>query len=120
MIDAEFDIKTLFNPIDLINLFIGLALVLAAVMSVYYMFYGGLSLIFSGGNDDKIKEAMGTIRYAIIGLIVTLLAVGFIYLLGNLTDIAVSDYINFERMFELLTGLADRIFNGPNTASMFD
>ena len=88
--ETAFNIQTLFNPIDLINLAIGLALLAAAVLSVYYMFYGGIALILSGGNDEKIKEAMGTIRYAIIGLIVTLLAVGFIYLLGNMTNVAVA------------------------------
>lgn len=113
----EFNIQTLFNPIDLINLFIALALVFAAALSVYFMFYGGFALILSNGADDKIKDAMGTIRYAIIGLVVTLLAVGFIYLLGNLTNVAVAEYINFDRMFELLLGLSDRLFNGPNSAS---
>lgn len=116
---TSFDIQTLFNPIDLINLAVALALVTAAVLSIYYMFYGGIALILSGGNDDKIKEAMGTIRYSIIGLVVTVLAVGFIYLLGNMTNVAVSEYINFDRMFEMLKGLGDRLINGPNTASIF-
>lgn len=117
--ESGFKIQTLFNPVDLINLAIAIALFVAAFLSVYNMFYGGIALILSGGSDDKIKEALGTIRYAIIGLVVTVLAVAFIYLLGNMTDVAVSQYINFDRMFELLKGIGDRLINGPNTASVF-
>lgn len=115
--ESNFEIQTLFDPVYLINLFIALALLFAATMSAYYMFYGGIALILSGGQDDKIKEAMGTIRYAIIGLVVVGLAILFIFLLGNFADFPVIEYINLETMWEVLKGVGEKVFNGPNTAS---
>ncbi len=109
-------INQTFNIIDLLNLAIGLAMVLAAALSIYYMFTGGISLILSGGQDDKIKEAVNTIRYAVIGLVITVLAFVFIYLLGNVFEVQVSEYINIERIYNILSAVFDRIVNGPNSS----
>lgn len=106
-----------FNIIDLINLAIGLAMVFAAALSIYYMFSGGISLILSGGQDDKIKEAVNTIRYAVIGLVITVLAFAFIYLLGNVFDVQVGEYINVERIYNILSSVFERVVNGKNSSS---
>lgn len=105
-----------FNIIDIINLAIGLAMVFAAVLSIYYMFSGGISLILSGGQDDKIKESVNTIRYAVIGLVITVLAFAFIFLLGNVFDVAISKYIQIDKIYAVLASLFDRVMNGPNTS----
>jgi len=118
--NGQFNVATLFNIIDLVNIFIGIAWFIAAFLSVYYMFYGGISLILSGGDDKKTSEAMASIRYAIIGFVVTLLSIGFIYLLGNVMGVQVAEYINIERIYTLMMGVGERIFLGPNSASMFD
>jgi hypothetical protein len=115
--DSAFTIQTVFDPIFLLNLGIGLFLSFAAVLCIYYMFYGGLALIFSSGDDEKIKSAMGTIRYAVIGLVVAFLALGFIFLLGNVANFAVGEYISFERIRDALTLVFERLFNGPNSAA---
>ncbi len=116
----QFSVATVFNLIDLLNIFIGVAWLIAAALSVYYMFYGGISLILSGGDDKKISDAMGSIRYAIIGFVVTILSIAFIYLLGNVMGVQVAEYINIERIYTLMMSLGERIFLGPNSASMFD
>jgi len=105
-----------FNIVDLLNLAIGLAMVFAAALSIYYMFSGGISLILSGGQDDKIKEAVNTIRYAVIGLVITVLAFAFIYLLGNVFDVQVGEYINVERIYSVLSSVFERVVNGKNSS----
>lgn len=116
----SFNIATTFDIINLINLAIGIAWCIAALLSIYNMFYGGISLILSGGDDKKISDAMASIRYSIIGFVVTILAIAFIYLLGNIFGVGVAEYINIERIYTLILGLASRMFNGPNSASMFE
>jgi uncharacterized BrkB/YihY/UPF0761 family membrane protein len=112
---GDVSVETTFNIIDLINLGIGLAITIAFALSVYYMFAGAISMILSGGQEDKIKEAVNTIRYAVIGLVITVLAVVFIFVIGNIFDINVKEYVNFDRILELLKGLFDRVVNGPNS-----
>ena len=114
---TEFSIQTVYDPIFLLNLGIGLFLVFAVVLCVYYMFYGGLALIFSGGEDEKIKSAIGTIRYAVVGLVVSFLALGFIFILGNIANFSVGEYISFEKIRDALVVVFNRIFNGPNSAA---
>ena len=110
------EINQTFNIIDLLNLAIGLAMVFAATLSIYYMFSGGISLILSGGQDDKIKEAVNTIRYAVIGLVITVLAFAFIYLLGNVFEVQVGEYINVDRIYSILSSVFERVVNGKNSS----
>lgn len=71
----------------LINKGIAWGVVIAFVLSLAFMLWGGLAFILSGGKEEKIKKALGTIRYAIIGLVVTLLATTVISLIGRLFGI---------------------------------
>lgn len=109
------DIQSTFSLEYLVNLGIALAISVAFILSVYYMFSGAISMILSGGQEDKIKEAVNTIRYSVIGLVVTVLAVVFIFMVGNLFGVSLNEYINFDRMIEIMTGLIERIANGPNS-----
>jgi predicted permease len=61
-----------YNVIDIINKGLAYAIIAAGLLSVIFIFVGGFSLILSGGNEEKIKSAVGTIRYSIIGLIITI------------------------------------------------
>ena len=60
---------------ELATFFVALAILGAGILSVVYIFIGGISFILSGGQEDKIKQAVQTIRYAIIGLFITIFAV---------------------------------------------
>jgi bacteriorhodopsin len=102
-----------FNIVDIANLFIAMAILVAIVLSVYYVFIGGISFILSGGKEDKIKEAVNTIRYAIIGLIVTVFAVVFIYIIGNIFEVNLLQYINFDRIMNMLKEVFDRVSSPP-------
>jgi len=62
------------NLVELMYIFVAIAVFAAGALSIAFIFFGGFSFILSGGDETKVKEAIHTIRYAIIGLIVTLLS----------------------------------------------
>lgn len=49
-------------------------LVIAAVIALFFLIWGGIKWIMSGGDKAKVETARNTIIAAIIGLIVTFLA----------------------------------------------
>lgn len=53
---------------------IQLLLVLAIILSLLFLIYGGVRYISSGGDKGKIDQARGTLTAAVVGLIISLLA----------------------------------------------
>lgn len=108
------------NPVRLMNKGIAWAILLAFVLSIFFIFYGGISFILSGGKEDKIKRAVTTIRYAIIGLIVTLLATTIITLIAKIFGYDfISDLINFEQIFsDIQSIISSFTSNGSSGGSL--
>lgn len=98
-----------FNLVDLINLGVAVAIILAGGLSVFYIFVGGISFILSGGQEDKIRQAISTIRYAIIGLIVTIMSVTIIKIVGFVFGFDLLSVISWDRITVLMSELVDRI-----------
>jgi cytochrome bd-type quinol oxidase subunit 2 len=59
--------STINNVINLFSLVVG-------AVSVIMIIYGGFKYITSGGSDDGTKSAKNTILYALVGLVIVLLA----------------------------------------------
>ena len=98
------------TPIEIINLVIAYAIIAAFILSVAYVFYGGFRLIFSGGDETKVKAAMGTIRHAIIGLIITIFATTIISLVGNLIGLdVIGKILDFDTIVGNMRALIDRL-----------
>lgn len=53
-------------------------LLIIGIISVIMLIYGGFRYIVSGGDNKKVTDAKNTILYAIIGLIISLLAYAII------------------------------------------
>ena len=53
-------------------------LLIIGIISVVMLIYGGFRYIISGGDNKKVADAKNTILYAIIGLIISLLAYAII------------------------------------------
>ena len=106
-----------FNVVDLLNLGVAIAIILAGTLSVFYIFFGGISFILSGGQEDKIKQAVHTIRYAIIGLIVTILSVTIIKILGLVFGFDLLSLITWDRITELMNNLITKIATGSSSTS---
>jgi len=80
---AQLGLVSQASPLELIYKVIAYAILAAFLLSVVFVFYGGFRFIFSGGDEAKVKAATGTIRHAILGLIVTILAVTAISIVGR-------------------------------------
>lgn len=84
--------------------FIALALIAACLLCLVFIIVGGISFILSAGNEDKIKKAIHTIRYAIIGLFVTFIAFFAVSWIAQLLGIP------FELNFSTILDLMQEIF----------
>ncbi len=66
-------------------------LLIVGIVSVVMLIYGGLRYILSGGDSKKVTDAKNTILYAIIGLIISLLAYAIVNFV--LTSVVGVNYI---------------------------
>ena len=103
-----------FNVVDLLNLGVAIAILLAGTLSVFYIFFGGISFILSGGQEEKIKQAVHTIRYAIIGLVVTIMSVTLVKILGYVFGFDLLSLITWDRITGLMNLIVERIANSGN------
>jgi len=90
--------------IDIIATFIALALITASILCLVFIIIGGITFILSAGNEDKIKKAVHTIRFAIIGLFVTFIAFFAVSWISKLLEIP------FELNFSTIVALMQEIF----------
>ena len=58
-------------------------LLIVGLISVIMLVYGGLRYILSGGDSKKVTDAKNTVLYAIIGLIISLLAYAIVRFVLN-------------------------------------
>lgn len=101
------------TPLEIINKVIAYAIIAAFVLSVGYIFYGGFRFIFSGGDEGKIKQATGTIRHAILGLLITVFAVVIVQIIGQLLGMdVISEILNYEEIGRTVQSLLDRFSGG--------
>lgn len=104
-----------YDLVEIINIGLAYAIVVAGALSVIFIFIGGISFILSGGQEEKIKQAVSTIRYSIIGLIVTLGAVFIIGTLGRIIGLNVIKYIDFGQILETVSNFGDQYEGGSNS-----
>jgi amino acid transporter len=83
----------LFNPINYTNLgdlIISVTrnfVLLIAVVSVAFIVLGGAELVISSGNPESIEKGKKTITWAVIGLIVALLAYSIVAIIQDLVGV---------------------------------
>ena len=58
-------------------------LLIVGLISVIMLVYGGLRYILSGGDSKKVTDAKNTVLYAIIGLIISMLAYAIVHFVLN-------------------------------------
>ena len=83
---------------DLVQMFIVYAFIIAGALAAVFIFIGGVSFILSGGNEEKIKKAVNTIRYSIVGLIITVLSFTFVTIVGRIFGLNFLDYLSYEEI----------------------
>jgi len=95
---------------DFILLVISIFVLVAWILSILFVLYGGLLLILSWWKEDKIKPAINTIRYAIFGLIITVASIFLFPILGKLLWIDVEKYAKPTRILEKIEQIWNNIF----------
>lgn len=104
---------------EFILLAISLFVLAAWLLSILFILWWGLLLILSGGKDDKIKPAINTIRFAVIGMVVTVLTIFLFPVFGRLLWLDVEKYAKPQRIFEKIEEIGDKIF-GASSSSSYD
>ena len=106
-----------YDVIDLVNLGVAIAVLAAIVLTVFYVFRGGLSFILSGGQEEKIREAVNSIRYAVIGFVIVVFAVTGTRIIGAILGYEFLGIITFDRVSELMGEVIDRVINSSGGSS---
>ncbi|MFN7160158.1 MAG: pilin [Candidatus Gracilibacteria bacterium] len=103
------------SPIEALNKFIAYSILIAFVLSVAYILWGGFKFIFSGGDDNKVKQAMGTIRHAIIGLVIVIGAVFIVYIVGQFLGMDIGRHLfNYDEIVNDIRGIIDNLSGNSN------
>jgi len=113
---ATYTDLTNLNLIDIVYLFVALAILGAGALSIVFIFFGGFSFILSGGDEGKVKTAIHTIRYAIIGLIISLLSLVFVPLVGDLFNLNLH-FFDFATLSNRINILFSQFNSNPTTTT---
>lgn len=81
-------------------------LYIVGVISVIMLVWGGLRYILSGGDSKKITDAKNTILYAIIGLVIAVLAYAIVNFVLNTIGVPTNTEETTESAMLLLSQLA--------------
>ncbi|MBQ3352526.1 hypothetical protein IJG91_02645 [Candidatus Saccharibacteria bacterium] len=73
----------LIGPSGVFTQITNTVLYIVGIISVIMLIYGGLRYVISGGDSKKVTDAKNTILYAIIGLIVSILAFAIVNFVIN-------------------------------------
>ncbi|MDD4319792.1 MAG: hypothetical protein PHW10_05720 [Candidatus Peribacteraceae bacterium] len=99
------DLLSTGSPMEIFATFVALALVVASLLCLVFIILGGINFILSAGNEEKIKKAMHTIRYAIIGLFISFIAYFAVSWIARILDIP------FQLDFSTIAALMQDIFS---------
>lgn len=69
---------------NLIGNTVSIIILIFALLAVIFVVKGGISLILSLGNEDKRKAAVRTIFYALVGLVVAILAYAIVSIVSSI------------------------------------
>jgi len=100
----------------LVEIFVTYAFIIAGGLAALFIFIGGISFILSGGNDEKIKQAVNTIRYSIIGLIVTILSFTFVTIVGRIFQLDFMSYLSYSKIRDSITTVLTPVNDNDNTS----
>ncbi len=67
-------------------------------------------LILSGGKDEKVKPAVNSIRFAVIGVIVIIVSLFVIPKIGDIMGMSVSKYVDPKEIFSTIQSLSTKFF----------
>jgi hypothetical protein len=76
--------ETLFGSEGIFKVIVNVILFLVGAISVIMLIYGGIKYTISAGDTSKVTAAKNTIMYAIVGLIISILAFAIVnFVIGS-------------------------------------
>ena len=111
---SAIDPSQVYELDDIIRVGIALVVLVSGFLSVIFIIWGGVMLILSGGKDEKVKPAVNSIRYAVVGLIVIILSIFVAPKVGDLLGLNVSKYISPKVVFSTIQDLSNKFFGSKN------
>ena len=86
---------------EVVSVVFSAAIILTAVLSVLMITKGGFSLMISSGDDDH-KSAMVTIRNAIVGLFIAMIAYATLSYAGAFLGYNLTEYVSYTKVMEVI------------------
>ena len=80
----------------LINQILQMALAFGGIIAVFFIVWGGLKIVRSGGDAKQLDNARQTITYAIIGLIIVFMAYFIIMFISDITGVGCLKTFSFS------------------------
>jgi hypothetical protein len=106
-----------YDPLLLIKQAIAWAFIIAGALSLVFIFIGGISFILSAGQEEKIKSAVSTIRYSVIGLIIVILSMTAVSLISRFFAVNFV-FISFKDIVDTVKTITSEI--GPTEDVIYE
>lgn len=103
-----------YTAADIIRVWVSIVVLVAWLCSILFIIWGGLMLILSGGKDEKVKPAINSIRYAVIGIIVIVIAIFVAPKVSELLGFWTHQYLSPQNIFNTIKVLMNQIFGWSN------
>lgn len=103
---------------DIIQVFIALIVLVSGLLAVVFIIWGGVMLILSGGKDDKVKPAINSIRYAVVGLLVIIVSLFVAPKVGDLLNLNISQYLSPDTIFKTIQDLSGKLFGKKDSIDL--
>lgn len=99
---------------DVVRIAIALVVLVSGFMAVLFIIWGGVMLILSGGKDEKVKPAVNSIRFAVLGIIVIIIALFVTPKIGDMLGLNVSKYVDPKEIFSTIQSLSGKFFGSTS------
>lgn len=103
-----------YTASDIIRVGVSLVVLVAGLCAILFIVWGGLMLILSGGKDEKVKPAINSIRYAVIGIIVIVIAIFVAPKVSEMLWLGTHEYLSPKSIFDTIQELMSKIFGGSS------
>lgn len=95
---------------DFVLIWIAWIVIFAGIFSIWYILWWGILLILSWGKQEKIKPAIDSIRYALVGLILIVISIFIFPKVAGLLWLDVTKYSSPDKIFSKIEEIGDKIF----------
>lgn len=104
-----------YSAADILRVWVSLVVLVAWLCSILFIVWWWLMLILSGGKDEKVKPAINSIRYAVIGIIVIVIAIFVAPKISEMLWLGTHNYLSPQNIFNTIKVLMKQIFGGGDS-----